>query len=122
MNDLWFNKFGFPEKQRQDMFEVSHIMSEYWLDMMNKTTEIFKETLNSENKLNIAYKIPELYQYWTQSYTNLIERLMNTPSFESFKDFSYDQNISGLRAIQKFFADNYFLKHITRTMSQHPFS
>jgi hypothetical protein len=106
MNDLWFSKFGFPEKQKEDLLEVSHIMSDYWVDMMNKTTEIFKESLNPENNFNMPYKLPEFYQYWTQSYSNLIERLMNTPGFESFKGFSYDQNITGLRAIQKFFADN----------------
>lgn len=106
MNELWLNNLGLNETQKKEMIEVTQIMGEYWLDMMNKTTELFKDSLNTNSTSNFTQKLPDFYQHWKESYSSLIERLMNTSIFNNFKDKETDQYLTGLRAIQHFFANN----------------
>jgi hypothetical protein len=106
MNELWQNNLGMNEDQKQEMFKVTKIMGDYWLEMMGTTTELFKDSLTSKSASDFPQKLPEFYQQWSKSYSNLIENLIKTSSFEIFKGNKYDQNLSGLRAIQHFFANN----------------
>jgi hypothetical protein len=105
-NDLWFNKFGFNEEQRQQLKEFSSIVVDYWLEVINKTTETFQETCRQENSSEYLQKFKELSEYWTESYSNMVERLMNTKGFEKFKDYDLNHQLSGWKMIQQFYNNN----------------
>ena len=102
-NDLWFITFGISEEQKQQIKEVSKIMVDYWLDIINKTTEVFKESYRQENGKEYLQKYKELSDYWTESYSNLVDHLMGTKVFERFKDYNLNDQLSGWKMIQQFY-------------------
>jgi hypothetical protein len=116
-NELWLNRFGIKEEQKQQILDMSQIIAEYWLEAVNKTTEIVKESLNPESKTDFIFKFQEFYDYLTYAYSNMIKRLITTSGMEELKDFKFDPNLLNYNKVQEL-----FIKHLKSYGLPSPFN
>ena len=86
--DYWLNKLGLNDEYKQQLLDASRVMSDFWLDMIEKTTETYKDALNVKNNgYDYANKFQEFYEYWTAAYTKLVNNLRDTSIFKNLNDF-----------------------------------
>lgn len=105
-NELWMNKFGFNEEHKQMILDISQILSEYWLDVINRTTKIVKESITPDSKLDFNYKFQEFYDYLTSTNSNLIKRLMNTLPMENLKGYDLNKSLPNIQLMQDLVTNN----------------
>ena len=106
MNELWRNKFRLTEEHKKQIMEMYQIMSDYWQNVMDKSTDIFKESMDSKNNLDFAGKFSEFYKYWFESYSNMVDRLINTSTPEPRIEEDSEPPFLGLKMLKELYKNN----------------
>jgi len=107
INDLWLSRFGFTDKQKQQLLDLSEAISEYWLDVITKSTEIVKDSFNPENHNDLQQKFKEFYDFWTDSYSNTIERIMKIYGYENWNEQYTKYPFPSYDLVQEFFTNHF---------------
>jgi hypothetical protein len=94
MNELWLNKFGFNDDQKQRILETSKILYEYWFDVMKHANDLINESSKLDRATELPKRFQEFFEYWSKSYSNLIEHLMEITPIETWRDYNPKEDLN----------------------------
>lgn len=106
MNELWLNKFNFNDDYKQQILEITRILSEYCQETINKANEIVKRSFEPENNNDLYNNYHDFYKFWTESYLNMTKQLITASNLDAWKDYGSEFDFIGYKMMQKYFNNN----------------
>lgn len=98
--ELWMDAFGMKDKSFDQGAGVFDGMGQFWLEMWERSKDMYPTTPESDIDFNAKYK--ELSELYAKNYSKMVMNIMRSPAFAEMNGRILDSNLDIIRLNDQF--------------------